>query len=106
MLGLGFAKEYAQNTIILRSVFESGRLAGHDACDAYLMDASERLTALIEDQNRLLFLIRQTRRHSETSQLDQTATATESHSEQKGDQSFSSHEGNRKPQPLRPVPPG
>lgn len=52
--------------------------------DAYLMDASERLTVLIEDQKRLLFLIRQTRGHSETSQLEQTATATESRSEEEG----------------------
>jgi hypothetical protein len=52
--------------------------------DAYLMDASERLTVLIEDQKRLLFLIRQTRGHSETSQLEQTATANESRSEEEG----------------------
>lgn len=52
--------------------------------DAYLMDASERLTVLIEDQKRLLFLIRQTRGHSETSQLEQTATASESRSEEEG----------------------
>lgn len=73
--------------------------------DAYLMDASERLAALIEDQKRLLFLIRQTRRHSETSQLDQAATAIESRSQEKGGQAFSSHEGHRRPQPLRLVPP-
>lgn len=68
--------------------------------DAYLMDASERLSVLIEEQKRLLFVIRQTRRHSETSQLDQTATATESQSEQKGGQAFSSHEEPRRPQPT------
>lgn len=61
--------------------------------DAYLMDASERLAELIEDQNRLLFLIRQTRGHSETSQLDQTATATESRSEEQSGEAFSSHVG-------------
>ena len=73
--------------------------------DAYLMDASERLAVLIEDQKRLLFLTRQTRRHCETSQLDQTVTAIDSRFEEKGGHAFSLHEGNQKPQPLRPVPP-
>lgn len=72
--------------------------------DAYLMDASERLTALIEDQKRLLLVIRQTTHHSETSPLDQTVTATESRSEEKGGRAFSSHGAHRRPQRLRPVP--